>query len=98
MGATSRSPPDIRPSSSFRRAKSFTKRARRSAILIFLATDVSGGKSGRDGHLRMRYALGLVSAFVSPKSIGRYIVQISGNAVRIEPNRMHEAGYGLRML
>ena len=43
--ATSRSSPDIRPSSSFRRAKSFTKPARRSDILIFLTTVVSDGRS-----------------------------------------------------
>ena len=55
-------------------------------------------KTGRDDHLRVQYALGLVSAFASSKSNGRYIVQISGNAVRIEPNRMHQAGHGLRTL
>ncbi|ANY80756.1 hypothetical protein BB934_23070 [Microvirga ossetica] len=55
-------------------------------------------KIRRDGRLRMRHTFGLVSALVSSKSIGRYIVQISGNASRIEPNRMHEAGHGLRML
>ena len=91
-------PPTSDSSSSFRRAKSSPKPAMRSDILIFLATVVSGGKPVGMITFGFQFALGLVSAFASSKSNGRYIVQISGNAVRIEPNRMHQAGHGLRTL
>jgi CRP-like cAMP-binding protein len=41
--------------------------------------------SGREG------LLGLVSAAVTRRSLGRYIVQVTGTASRIDIDRMHEA-------
>jgi hypothetical protein len=91
-------PPTSDPSSNCRRAKPSPKPARRSDILIFLTTAVSDGRLVGMITFGFQFALGLVSAFASSKSNGRYIVQISGNAVRIEPKRMHQAGHGLRTL
>ncbi len=56
--------------------------------LVTLMKDGSSAEmavSGREG------LLGLVSAVVTRRSLGRYVVQVTGTASRIDIDRMHEA-------
>jgi hypothetical protein len=93
-----RCPPDIRPLLKLSQGYVVHEAGETIRYPYFPRDGRERWKTGRDDHLRVQYALGLVSAFASSKSNGRYIVQISGNAVRIEPNRTHEPGHGLRTL
>jgi CRP-like cAMP-binding protein len=59
--------------------------------MVSLVTVMRDGKSAEMATFGSESLFGLVSAFVSRNSFGRYIVQISGTASRIELDRMHEA-------
>ena len=59
--------------------------------VISLMTVMADGKSAEMATFGCESLVGLVSAFVSSRAIGRYIVQIAGYASRIELDRMHEA-------
>jgi CRP-like cAMP-binding protein len=59
--------------------------------VISLVTVMLDGKSAEMATFGCESLFGLVSAFVSRNSFGRYIVQISGTASRIELDWMHDA-------
>jgi CRP-like cAMP-binding protein len=59
--------------------------------VISLVTVMLDGKSAEMATFGCESLFGLVSAFVSRNSFGRYIVQIPGMASRIELDRMHDA-------
>ncbi|WP_114945872.1 Crp/Fnr family transcriptional regulator [Microvirga calopogonii] len=61
------------------------------SAVVSLVTVMLDGKSAEMATFGCESLLGLVSAFVSRNSFGRYIVQIPGTASRIELDRMHEA-------
>ncbi|MGO4525081.1 Crp/Fnr family transcriptional regulator [Microvirga sp. 2MCAF35] len=61
------------------------------SAVISLITVMIDGKSAEMATFGCESLLGLVSAFVSRNSFGRYIVQIPGAASRIELARMHDA-------
>lgn len=59
--------------------------------VVSLVTVMMDGKSAEMATFGCESLFGLVSAFISRNSFGRYIVQISGMASRIELDRMHDA-------
>jgi CRP-like cAMP-binding protein len=59
--------------------------------MVSLVTVMHDGKSVEMGSFGCEGLFGLVSAFVTRQSFGRYIVQLSGTASRVELNTMHEA-------
>jgi CRP-like cAMP-binding protein len=60
-------------------------------VVVSLVTVMLDGKSAEMATFGCESLFGLVSAFVSRNSFGRYIVQISGTASRIELDQMHDA-------
>jgi CRP-like cAMP-binding protein len=61
------------------------------SAMVSLVTMMRDGKSAEMATFGCESLFGLVSAFVSRNSFGRYIVQISGTASRIELDWMHDA-------
>ena len=59
--------------------------------MVSLVTIMHDGKSVEMATFGCEGLFGLVSAFVTRQSFGRYIVQLSGTASRVELNTMHEA-------
>jgi CRP-like cAMP-binding protein len=59
--------------------------------MVSLVTVMHDGKSVEMATFGCEGLFGLVSAFVTRQSFGRYIVQMSGSASRAELNAMHEA-------
>jgi len=59
--------------------------------MVSLVTVMHDGKSVEMATFGCEGLFGLVSAFVTRQSFGRYIVQLSGSASRAELNAMHEA-------
>jgi CRP-like cAMP-binding protein len=59
--------------------------------MVSLVTVMGDGKSAEMALFGREGLFGLVSAFITRRSFGRYIVQASGTASRIELSRMHEA-------
>ena len=59
--------------------------------MVSLVTVMHDGKSVEMATFGCEGLFGLVSAFVTRQSFGRYIVQLSGTASRTELNIMHEA-------
>ncbi|MBF9196033.1 Crp/Fnr family transcriptional regulator [Microvirga terrestris] len=59
--------------------------------MVSLVTIMHDGKSVEMATFGCEGLFGLVSAFVTRQSFGRYIVQLSGTASRAELNAMHEA-------
>ena len=59
--------------------------------MVSLVTVMHDGKSVEMATFGCEGLFGLVSAFVTRQSFGRYIVQLSGTASRIELSMMHEA-------
>ncbi|MEE1656884.1 Crp/Fnr family transcriptional regulator [Microvirga sp. CF3062] len=59
--------------------------------MVSLVTIMHDGKSVEMATFGCEGLFGLVSAFVTRQSFGRYIVQLSGTASRTELNTMHEA-------
>ncbi len=59
--------------------------------MVSLVTVMHDGKSVEMATFGCEGLFGLVSAFVTRQSFGRYIVQLSGTASRAELNTMHEA-------
>jgi CRP-like cAMP-binding protein len=59
--------------------------------MVSLVTVMHDGKSVEMSTFGCEGLFGLVSAFVTRQSFGRYIVQLSGTASRIELNTMHKA-------
>jgi CRP-like cAMP-binding protein len=59
--------------------------------MVSLVTVMRNGKSAEMALFGCEALFGLVSAFVTRQSFGRYIVQMAGTASQIELNRMHEA-------
>jgi CRP-like cAMP-binding protein len=59
--------------------------------MVSLVTIMHDGKSVEMATFGCEGLFGLVSAFVTRQSFGRYIVQLSGTASRIEIGTMHEA-------
>ncbi|MBA1156716.1 Crp/Fnr family transcriptional regulator [Microvirga mediterraneensis] len=60
-------------------------------VVISLITVMLDGKSAEMATFGCESMVGLVSAFISRNSFGRYIVQIPGTASRIDLDRMHDA-------
>ncbi|EIM28443.1 Crp/Fnr family transcriptional regulator [Microvirga lotononidis] len=59
--------------------------------VISLVTVMLDGKSAEMATFGCESIVGLVSAFISRDSFGRYIVQIGGTASRVDLDRMHDA-------
>jgi CRP-like cAMP-binding protein len=59
--------------------------------MVSLVTVMHDGKTVEMATFGCEGLFGLVSAFVTRQSFGRYIVQLSGTASRIELGKMHEA-------
>jgi len=59
--------------------------------VVSLVTVMIDGKSAEMATFGCESLIGLVSAFISRNSFGRYIVQIPGTASRIDLERMHDA-------
>ncbi|MBM6579757.1 Crp/Fnr family transcriptional regulator [Microvirga sp. BT689] len=59
--------------------------------MVSLVTVMHDGKTVEMATFGCEGLFGLVSAFVTRRSFGRYIVQMSGTASRIELGKMHEA-------
>jgi CRP-like cAMP-binding protein len=59
--------------------------------MVSLVTLMSDGRSAEMALFGCEGLFGLVSAFVTRQAFGRYIVQLSGSASRVELSRMHAA-------
>ncbi|MFC4174959.1 Crp/Fnr family transcriptional regulator [Microvirga sp. GCM10011540] len=59
--------------------------------IVSLVADMSNGSSAEMAVFGCESMVGLISAFVTRQSIGRYVVQFPGVASRICLDRMHEA-------
>jgi CRP-like cAMP-binding protein len=59
--------------------------------VVSLVTIMEDGSSAEMAVFGREALLGLVSAVVTRQSFGRYVVQLSGTASRIELDRLHEA-------